>query len=50
MSCENTSCFFCRYFVHLNPDEDYCQLQDKIVTTFTPVCPCFKSDEVIVDE
>lgn len=50
MSCENTSCFFCEYFVHLNPDEDYCQLQDKIVTTFTPVCPCFKSDEVTVDE
>lgn len=35
------SCFFCKYFVHLNPDDDYCTFQDKIVTTFTPVCPCF---------
>ena len=35
------SCFFCKYFVHLNPDDDYCTFQDKIVTIFTPVCPCF---------
>lgn len=44
------SCFFCRYFVHLNPDEDYCQFHDEIVTTFTPVCPFFISDEVTDDE
>ena len=40
------SCFFCKYFVHLNPDEDYCTFRDKIVTVFTPICPCFVNDEV----
>lgn len=39
------SCFFCKHFVHLNPDEDYCPLRDKIVTTFSPICTLFDLEQ-----
>lgn len=41
----DNSCFFCKYFVHLNPDDDYCTFCDKIVTVFTSACPCFEKYE-----
>lgn len=34
-------CFYCKYYYHINPDDDGCKLHDKIVFYDTPACSDF---------
>lgn len=44
------SCFFCKHFVHLNPDEGYCLVHDNNVSVFSPVCSLFDLEQAKSNE
>lgn len=35
-------CFMCKHFYHANPDDDKCDIDDKIVFIDTPKCERFE--------
>lgn len=41
MEITNKSCFYCKFFKHLNPDDDYCDKHD-CITYVDGTCPEFE--------
>lgn len=45
-------CFYCKYYYHLNPDDDACSLLHQIVFYYTPACSYFTvqdAEDLITD-